>query len=122
MTDRMRDEQLDGEIRAFLAWQAEDIANAPTATEMAMRLNERAGARTVRRGASFGLSWVPTLVLVALLVAAAIGAAFVGARLLRNDSTPVPHGAFVPTGSMMETRIDATATRLPDGRVLVAGG
>ena len=46
MTDRMRDEQLDREIRGFLAWQAEDITDAPTATEMAMQISSRAGLAT----------------------------------------------------------------------------
>jgi hypothetical protein len=69
MTERMGDEQLDREIRAFLAWQAEDVAGAPSATGMAARISERAGTAT-------GLRVVPQLVwvlLAVLLVIALLG-------------------------------------------------
>ena len=46
MTDRMDDAQLDREVRSFLAWQAEDVAGAPSATEMATRISDRAGTAT----------------------------------------------------------------------------
>ena len=89
MTDRMHEEQLDREIHAFLAWQAEDIGDAPTATEMAVRV-ERAGAST------HGLRLTPQLVWVALaglLILALIGAA-VGAISLRRSMQPPLEKAY----------------------------
>ena len=41
MTERLRDDQLDREICSFLGWQAEDVAEAPGATEMALRIGSR---------------------------------------------------------------------------------
>jgi len=79
MTDRMRDEQLDSEIRAFLAWQVGDIAGAPTASEMAERISARAGMRARGLRLTPQLVWV---VLAGLLILALIGAA-VGAMSLR---------------------------------------
>jgi hypothetical protein len=84
MTDRMPDEQLDGEIRTYLAWQAGDIADAPTATEMAMRISERAGARTRGLRLTPQIVWV---VLAGLLILALIGGA-VGAMSLRQPVQP----------------------------------
>lgn len=90
---------------------------------MTLAVATESGPRlTVRWGAPFGRSWVAILVLIGLLAAAVVGAALVGAELLRSAPIPAMHGVFIPTGSMMEARIDATATRLPDGRVLIAGG
>ncbi len=86
MTDRMQDDQLDREIRAFLAWQAEQIAGAPTATEMAMRVSSHAGTAT------FGLRIAPRLVwvvLAGLLMAALLGATLIGANLLQPRPLPV---------------------------------
>ena len=72
MTDRIPDEQLDREIRTLLAWQAEDIADAPSAIEMATRISERAGARTRGLRLTPQLVWV---VLAGLLILTLIGAA-----------------------------------------------
>ena len=75
MTDQMRDERLDREIRSFLAWQSEDITDAPSATEIAMRISSRAGART------FGPLLAPRLVWVLLagLLVVALGAVVISA-------------------------------------------
>ena len=81
----------------------------------------RASRPTVRLGAPFNFSRIAMLVLLMVLVIAAVGAAMIGAGLFRAP-IPAVHGVFASTGLMMEMRIDATATRLPDGRVLIAGG
>jgi hypothetical protein len=86
MTDQMHDEQLEREISKFLAWQAEDVAGAPTATEIAARISSRAGTRALGPAIAPQIVWV---LLVVLLMVALIGAAVVGASLLRDDPSPV---------------------------------
>jgi hypothetical protein len=81
MTDHLRDDQLDHDIRRFLAWRAEDIAEAPTATEVAMGIRARSAARRVVLGIPSQLAW---LLIAALLALGLIGAAVVGANLLRD--------------------------------------
>jgi hypothetical protein len=91
MTERMADTQLDREIRTFLAWQADDLAGAPSAREMAARVGEHAGARGVP---VFGRSQqrLAQVLLVAALLALLIGtAAFVGGSRL-TLSTSVQNG------------------------------
>lgn len=90
MTDRMRDDLLDGEIRTFLAWQADDIADAPTATEMAIRIGDRA------RSGTRGLRLTPQIVWVALaglLILALIGVA-AGALSQRQPIQPPSSRAY----------------------------
>ena len=85
MTERIRDDQLDREIRDFLAWQAEDIVDAPTSTEMAIRIGARVGTRPVE------LRLTPRLALVVLtvmLVIALVGIAAAGGLL--KERPPVP--------------------------------
>lgn len=71
MTERLHNDQLDREIRVFLAWQAEDVVDAPNATEMALRIGARTsavGAWTRPRG---HLAWVALALLLIGLAAAA---------------------------------------------------
>jgi hypothetical protein len=105
MTDQMRDDQLDNDIRSFLAWRAEDIAGAPTATEVAMGIKARRGTRTLVPRISAQLAW---LLIAALLAVGLIGAAVAGANLLREnralvvvDATPTvaPTASLAPTAS-----------------------
>jgi hypothetical protein len=109
MTDRLRDDQLDNDIRSFLAWRAEDIGDAPTATEVAMRIKAPSGTRTLVPGISAQLAW---LLIAALLVVALIGAAVAGANLLREDralvvvdATPTvaPTASLAPTANVTPT-------------------
>jgi len=86
MTDRMGDEQLDREIRNFLAWQAGELAGAPTATEMALRISSRASTRTIGFRMAPRLSWLVVLVLV---IAAIVGVAVFGALSRRAVDLPL---------------------------------
>jgi hypothetical protein len=101
MTGRMNDQQLDSEIRRFLGWQSEALDGAPTAREVAIRVDLRVGSRAAgaRRRP---LAWA---VLAALLVLAlAIAALTVGGpdRPLVRVSSPTPTNrllAYVTTPS-----------------------
>lgn len=89
MTDRsIRPDQLDQfdhEIQRFLTWHADDVAGAPTATEIVARISS--GKRTRVRASRLAPQFV-WIVLLGLLLAALIGAALVGASLLRRDPPP----------------------------------
>ncbi len=69
MTHAMSDQQLDREIRGFLERHAEDLAGAPSAAAVAVRLGARAGTRTQHLGLTPRLAW---LVIVGLLLAATV--------------------------------------------------
>ena len=66
--------------------------------------------------------WFAAAVLVALAVLA--GVAAVGAYLEHRTAPDLPslQGEWVTTGRLVEGRADCSATLLPDGKVLVAGG
>lgn len=78
MTERMADAQLDREIGAFLAWESEDLAGAPSAGEMAVRVREhvRPGGRLPVFGST--QRRLGMLILAALLAALLATAALVG--------------------------------------------
>lgn len=106
MTDQMRDDQFDIQLRQFLALQATDTAGAPSAAEMATRLSARA-----KTAHPFGLSpqlmWI---VLAGLLMAAIAGAAVAAALLLRNEQAVLP----APSGSPNTTAQVGTLTAMDD--------
>ena len=79
MTHQMRDDQVDGQIRDFLAWQAGETAGAPSATEMAARVSSGVGTRTLTPRLAPQLAWV---LLAGLLVLALMGALLIGGSLL----------------------------------------
>lgn len=95
MNDAMRDEGLDREIRGFLAWHAEAVAGAPTATDVATRISSRVRATSARPRLAPQLVWIA---LVGLLVAGALGAAFVGARLIQGDPLGAYEAVFLRRG------------------------
>ena len=77
MREPMTDMQLEGELRAFLDWQAEDVAGAPSASEVAARVRQHARPGAFRRDQEP----LALALLVVALLALAIGAAvFVGGR------------------------------------------
>lgn len=119
MTERMGDDLVDHEIGAFLAWQAEDVAGAPSPHEVATRISDR--GRTARAGLPVApqLVWV---LLAGLLVIALLGALATGANqpppgpplALTKDATPsaVPEVSPTPTpepaGSLPALRFPST--------------
>jgi hypothetical protein len=107
MTDRMLDDQLDREVRDFLAWQAEDITEAPTATEMATRITASLGARNVWLRRQPQLVWV---LLAGVLIAALISALLVGAALLRHDPVLSSYEAvFLRLDEMVDGSVEVDA-------------
>lgn len=99
MSERMGDERFDHEMRGFLAWQAEDVAGAPSAVEVATRISARAGTATARLRVVPQLAWV---LLAGLLVVALLGALATGA----NRQAPAPPLAV----------IDVSPSAAPDSR------
>src|SRR5688500_12157602 len=87
----MRDEHFDHELRGFLAEYAEDVGDAPTATDMAVRVSAR-----IRRGTPAGLrlstrpAWA---VLAGLLLLALLGALVAGRFAPRPESGPLGYEA-----------------------------
>jgi len=86
MNHQIHDDQLDHDIRDFLAWDAQDVTDAPTATEMAMRISSRPATRMTWPRLAPGLAWV---LLAGLLILAIAGVAVIGARLLSDDTVPI---------------------------------
>jgi hypothetical protein len=93
MTDRSREDQFDREIRDFLAWQAEDLVDPPTATDVARSIGSGALVRSTGPGTSSQLVWV---LLAGLLIVTLLGAVAVGAGLLLDDRVPPLNDAAVP--------------------------
>jgi Galactose oxidase, central domain/Kelch motif len=120
----------------------ERLGAASTGRHTPVELVRRAGIATlpshtdvVRRQRAFGRLAIAVLVAALLLG----GAIVVGSSLLRLTPAPTPDasvsldgpsvsadlfgaGSWTPTGTMNEGRFGETATLLPDGHVLVAGG
>jgi N-acetylneuraminic acid mutarotase len=81
------------------------------------------GRTTGRRRGRFASDLALGLLLVALATAVSPGAAEASTRPLMASAAPGPGAnTFVPTGSMSASRAGQTATLLPDGKVLIAGG
>ena len=110
MTERTGDDQIDREIRGFLTWQAADVAGAPSSTEMATRIGDRAGGHWgwgerhdevnvgVRTLPGSNVRWSTAVILMLVFGAVVTAAAFVGARLLETPSLPLSqlgHLAYV---------------------------
>ena len=87
MTRPKSDGQLDSQLRTLLAWQAGQVAGAPSAEEMTRRVavGLRAGARR-RRVSARTLVWVAA---VLVLLALAVVSAAILAEQLRPRITPI---------------------------------
>ena len=102
MTDQMTDQRLDREIRAFLRWQADQLAGAPTAMEMAIRISTHGRTRPAGLRGSPRLVWVA---LAALLVMTLVGAAVIGALSQRPVlKAPFPSFESHPTARLTWTQ------------------
>ena len=133
MTDGMREDAFDRQIRDFLAWQAAKTAGAPSAIEMAARIGAGVGTRASGLRLTPHLVWV---VLAGLLTVALVGTVVIGAGLLQvsiPQQTPTPRpsptavvsappnqsivaaGTTSTTiGQLSWTRVQGDSTNLPD--------
>jgi hypothetical protein len=93
MSDTLRDDQFEAELRRFVAWQAADTAGAATPQQMAARIAGHTPA-TGLFGLSPQLLWI---VLAGLLMAAIAGAAVAAALLLRTSQAVLPAPTAVPS-------------------------
>jgi hypothetical protein len=108
MTNEMRDDSFDRQIRDFLAWQAARTAGAPSTIEMAARIGAGVGTRAT--GLRPQRAWV---VLASLLTVTLVGTVAIGAGLLRvsiPEPTPTPRPS--PT---------AVASAPPDQSIVASG-
>lgn len=100
MTNLMRDEQFDRELRNFLAWQADDVADAPGASDVAGRISSRITTRTSGLRLTPQLVWI---ILVAVTLIALIGSLVVGG-ILRDRRVPavLPPTVLMPPSATAE--------------------
>jgi Tol biopolymer transport system component len=84
MTERMDDTRVDREIRAFLAWQSDDVTGAPSASEMAVRVRERVHGDNPLLPRSYQRQLALALLLATLLAMLLGAAAFIGGSLPRQ--------------------------------------
>ena len=127
MNRKISQQDLDSEIRSYLAGAG--AAEPASLGDVLNRLPDR--NREPHRSFPV-LTTLPRF--AALAVVLILAAAAVGVPLLMSKPSPavdgqttspaatVASGTFAPTGSMTTPRQGATAVRLLDGRVLVAGG
>lgn len=133
MTDEMREEAFDRQIRDFLTWQAAKTAGAPSPAEIAATIGAGVGTRAIGLRLTPHLVWV---VLVGLLTVALVATVVIGAGLLQvsiAEPTPTPRpsptavvsappnqsivasGTTSTTiGQLSWTRVQGDTTNLPD--------
>ena len=119
MTSRMSDERLDGEIRASRLACGRRVGRA-AGNRGRDAHRPRSEFADVRRPARLPAGRGPAIVvaLLALLAVLFATAAILGSRLLIVPD----RDSWLPAGTTIEPRHDHTATALPNGTVLVAGG
>lgn len=133
MTDEMRDDTFDRQIRDFLAWQAAKTAGAPSAADMAATFGAGVGTRPTGLRLAPNLVWV----LVGLLTVALVGALVVGAgrfQLSIAEPTPTPSTTAIASpppnrssvapispstaiGQVSWTRVQGDPTSLPQEEI-----
>jgi len=122
MTAQLPEEQVDGAIRRFLVWQADDIAHAPTAADMAARIQRSAGVRSVAARLAHLTDWqdvfpnrsIVLIALVALTVVALVGSMVVGTLLNEKRPAIVP-----PPPSQVSTTPGPSASPPPSSTPVV---
>lgn len=128
MTERVHEDRIDREIGRFLAWEADDVGAAPSATEMALRVGSRVGARKAELQVSPRLGLV---VVVGLLLVALAGGLVAVGMLLRESDVLVPKGrayeaAFLRPGAVVGGFTDVVAVGVnaagQERRIATIGG
>jgi hypothetical protein len=130
MSRKISQQDLDSEIRSYLVGAG--AAEPPSLGDVLDRLPDRAGAglRSFPAVPSFpGVMRFAGVAVILILAAAAVGVPLMmskpGPAAVGQTNSPaanVTSGTFAPTGSMTTPRQGATAVRLLDGKVLIAGG
>jgi hypothetical protein len=130
MTRPTMDDPFDRRLRGFLDWQAEQLADAPSANEITARLADQAQGRfdarfggRLGRGPAARLAWA--FLVLALLAAMAVAVAIIGSQDHRTSvvlptpsRTAVAATAVVPTPT---TLCPSPAELIPAGNVLGPG-